>query len=60
VDDVGVFAQIYTDLGPNYHWSLTAEIDGGILHFKDQMIKLKSITSTAASAARWQTIFSSS
>jgi len=59
-DDAAVFAQIDTDLGPNYHWSPTAEIDGGILHFKDQMIKLKRIPSTAASAARWQIIFSSS
>jgi len=60
VDDAAVFAQIDTDLGLNYHWSPTAEIDGGILHFKDQMIKLKRIPSTSASAARWQIIFSSS
>jgi hypothetical protein len=53
MDDVSVFSQIDTDLGPNYHWSLTAEIDSGILHFKDKMIKLKRIPSTAASAARW-------
>jgi len=59
-DDAAVFSQIDTDLGPNYHWSPTAEINGGILHFKDQMIKLKRIPSTAASAARWQIIFSSS
>jgi len=59
-DDAGVFAQIDTDLGQNFHWSPTAEINGGILHFKDQMIKLKRIPSTAASAARWQIIFSSS
>jgi hypothetical protein len=60
VDDVSVFSQIDTDLGSNYHWSPRAEIDGGILHFKDQMIKLKRTPSTAASAARWQIIFSSS
>jgi prepilin-type N-terminal cleavage/methylation domain-containing protein len=60
VDDVSVFSQIDTDLGPNYHWSPIAEIDGGMLHFKDQMIKLKRIPSTAASTARWQIIFSSS
>ncbi len=41
-------------MGPSYHWSPGAEIDGGKLHFKDQMIKLKRIPSTAASAARWE------
>jgi len=60
VDDASVFAQIDTDLDPNYHWIPTAEIDGGMLHFKNQMIKLKRIPSTAASAARWEVIFSSS
>jgi len=60
VDDTAVFSKIDTDLGPNYHWSPHAEIDGGKLHFKDQMVKLKRIRSTAASAARWEIIFSSS
>jgi len=27
-DDAAVFSQIDTDLGPNYHWSPTAEING--------------------------------
>ena len=60
VDDAAVFSQINTDLGANYHWSPRAEIDGGKLHFKDQMVKLKRIPSTVASAARWEMIFSSS
>ena len=60
VDDTAVFSQIDTDLGANYHWSPRAEIDGGKLHFKDQMVKLKRIHSTGASAARWEIIFSSS
>lgn len=60
VDDTAVFSQIDTDLGANYHWSPRAEIDGGQLHFKDQMVKLKRISSTGASAARWEIIFSSS
>ena len=60
VDDAAVFSQINTDLGANYHWSPRAEIDGGKLHFKDQMIKLKRTPSTTASAARWEIIFSSS
>jgi prepilin-type N-terminal cleavage/methylation domain-containing protein len=60
VDDAAVFLQIDTDLGANYHWSPRAEIDGGKLHFKDQMVKLKRIPSTVTSAARWEIIFSSS
>jgi prepilin-type N-terminal cleavage/methylation domain-containing protein len=60
VDDAAVFSQVDTVLGPDYHWSPQAEIDGGKLHFKDQMVKLKRIPSTAASAARWEIIFSSS
>jgi prepilin-type N-terminal cleavage/methylation domain-containing protein len=60
VDDTAVFSQTDTDLGPNYHWSPRAEIDGGKLHFKDQMVKLKRIPSTGASAASWEIIFSSS
>jgi len=60
VDDTAVFSQIDTDLGANYHWSPRAEIDGGKLHFKDQMVKLKRIPSTGASAASWEIIFSSS
>jgi prepilin-type N-terminal cleavage/methylation domain-containing protein len=60
VDDTAVFSQIDTDLGANYHWSPRAEIDGGKLHFKDQMVKLKRIPSTGASPASWEIIFSSS
>ena len=60
VDDTVVFSQIDADLGPNYHWSPRAKIDGGKLHFKDQMVKLKRIPSTAVSAAVWEIIFSSS
>ena len=60
VDAAAVFSQVDTVLGPDYHWSPQAEIDGGNLHFKDQMVKLKRIPSTAASAARWEIIFSSS
>ena len=60
VDDDAVFSQVDKDLGPDYHWSPRTEIDGGKLHFKDQMVKLKRIPSTAASSARWEIIFSSS
>ena len=59
VDDVTLFSQIDTNLGTDYHWSPNAKIDGGILHFKDQMIKLQRISSKATSAGRWEIIFSS-
>jgi prepilin-type N-terminal cleavage/methylation domain-containing protein len=60
IDDVIVFYQIDTDLGAGYHWRPKAEIDGGKLHFKNLMIKLKRIPSTATSAGKWEIIFSSS
>lgn len=60
IDDATTFSQINTDLGPGYHWSPKAKIDGGKLHFKAQMIKLKRIASTDTSAGKWEIIFSSS
>lgn len=60
IDDVTVFYQVDTDLSAGYHWSPEAEIDGGKLHFKDLMIRLKRIPSTATSAGKWEIIFSSS
>ena len=60
IDDATTFSQIDTDLGPGHHWSPKAKIDGGKLHFKDQMIKLKRIPSTDTSAGKWEIIISSS
>ena len=60
IDDAALFSQIDTDLGAGYHWSPKAKIDGGKLHFKDQMIKLKRIPSKATLAGKWEIIFSSS
>jgi prepilin-type N-terminal cleavage/methylation domain-containing protein len=59
IDDETLFSQIDTNLGTDYKWSPKAEIDGGILHFKDLMIKLQRISSTATSAGRWEIISSS-
>lgn len=58
-DDETIFSQIDSDLGADYKWSPKANIDGGILHFKDQMIKLQRTPSTETSAGRWKIIFSS-
>ena len=52
INDATIFSQINTDLGAGYHWSPKAKIDGGKIHFKDQMIKLKRIPSTATSAGK--------
>ena len=60
IDDSAHFSQVETDLGAGYHWSPKAKIDGGKLHFKDQMIKLKRIPSMATSVEKWEIIFSSS
>lgn len=59
INDATTFSQIDTDLGSDYHWSPKAKIDGGKLHFKDQMKKLKRIPSTDTSAGKWEIIFSS-
>ena len=60
INDTIIFSQINTDLGVGYHWSPEAKIDGSKLHFKDQMIKLKRVSSTATSAGKWEIIFWSS
>ena len=59
VEDTTIFSQMNYDLGSDYHWSPEAKIDGGKLHFKDQMIKLIRIPSTNTSPGKWEIIFSS-
>ena len=54
VDDEGVFSKMNTGLSQGYKWSPIAKIDGGILHYKEQMIKLKRQASTTISSARWE------
>jgi hypothetical protein len=60
LEDATLFSRIDTDLGADYHWSPRAKIDGGKLHFKHQMVKLKRSPSTATSFGKWEIIFSSS
>jgi prepilin-type N-terminal cleavage/methylation domain-containing protein len=59
VSDEHLFSQLDTELGSVYKWSPSAAIDGGILHFNDQMIKLKRTASTDAYPGRWEIIFES-
>ena len=54
-----LFSQLDTDLGDSFKWSPSAKIDGGILHYKEQMVKLQRIASTESSPARWEIIFES-
>ena len=54
VDDEGVFEKLDTGFGPDYKWSPKAQIDGGKLHFKDQMVKLDRKASTTSSPANWE------
>jgi prepilin-type N-terminal cleavage/methylation domain-containing protein len=57
--DENLFSQLDTDLGNSFKWSPSANIDGGILHYKEQMVKLQRIASTESSPARWEIIFES-
>jgi prepilin-type N-terminal cleavage/methylation domain-containing protein len=57
--DENLFSQLDTDLGNSFKWSPSANIDGGILHCKEQMVKLKRIASTQRLPARWEIIFES-
>ena len=43
-----------TGLGPDYQWSPKAKIDGGKLHFKNQMVKLDRKASTTSFPANWE------
>jgi len=54
VDDEGVFVKMDTGLGPDYKWSPEAKIDGGKLHYKEQMVKLDRKASTTSSPANWE------
>jgi prepilin-type N-terminal cleavage/methylation domain-containing protein len=54
VDDLGVFSQVDTDLGPDFHWIPSAAIDGGNLHFKEQMLKLERESSLSTRAGKWK------
>lgn len=53
VNDQVVFSQVNTDLGTDYKWSPKAKINGGILHYKDSMIKLNREPSTAGNMGKW-------
>jgi prepilin-type N-terminal cleavage/methylation domain-containing protein len=59
IDYESLFLQIDTSLGSYYRWSPHAQITGGILHFKDQMVKLNRIPSTSLSPGMWVITFSS-
>lgn len=53
VDDVTVFTQVNTDMGPDFKWAPPAAVDGGSLHFKEQLIRLEREPSLPTRAGRW-------
>jgi prepilin-type N-terminal cleavage/methylation domain-containing protein len=57
--DENLFSQLDTNIGDSFKWSPSAKIDGGILHYKEQMVKLQRIASTKNSPARWKITFES-
>ena len=54
IDDENLFSLIDYDLGPDYRWKSSAEIDGGKLYFKGEEIKLDRTASTAGSPGNWE------
>jgi prepilin-type N-terminal cleavage/methylation domain-containing protein len=54
LDDAGVFSQMNTDLGPEFRWTPQAGIDGGNLHFKEQLLRLEREASLATRAGKWK------
>ena len=54
IDDENLFSLTDYDLGPDYRWKSTAEIDGGKLYFKGEEIKLDRTASTAGSTGNWE------
>lgn len=57
VGDAIVFANVDKDLGDNYRWSPSAKIEGGTLHFENQMVKLKRTPSLTTAPGQWEIIF---
>ena len=54
IDDENLFPLINYDLGPDYRWKSSAEIDGGKLYFKNEEIKLDRTASTGLSPGSWE------
>ena len=54
IDDENLFSLIDYDLGPDYRWKSSAEIDGGKLYFKGEEINLDRTASTALSPGNWE------
>jgi type II secretory pathway pseudopilin PulG len=57
--DENLFSQLDTNIGDSFKWSPSAKIDGGILHYKEQMVKLQRTASTESSPGSWKIIFES-
>ncbi len=54
IDDAGVFSQMGTDLGADFRWTPSPAIDGGNLHFKEQILRLEREASLSTRAGKWK------
>lgn len=54
VDDAGVFSRVDTDLGADFRWTPSPAVDGGNLHFREQILKLEREASLATRAGKWK------
>jgi prepilin-type N-terminal cleavage/methylation domain-containing protein len=54
VNDEGVFAEMDTNLGPDYAWIAGPNASGGTLQFRSQSIALIRTPSTNKSSATWK------
>jgi len=54
IDDAGVFSEVNTDLGADFRWTPSPAIDGGNLHFREQILKLERDASLSTHAGKWK------
>jgi prepilin-type N-terminal cleavage/methylation domain-containing protein len=56
IDDASVFSRLATDMGSNFRWAPPATAGGGILHFREQALKLERQPSLTTLPGRWREI----
>ena len=53
INDTDVFAELDTDLGHEFKWTVGPDITGGTLSFRSNFIQLTRIASSNLSVGRW-------
>ena len=56
ISDEAIFSFFDVTLGNEYKWSVSPNVEGGVLQFKDITVDLQRDASTAVSAGNWQLI----